>query len=395
MNLYRFNLSNSFVLMAIVVQLSFDSAICADSPEMPAAAKHNVLLIGRPERGGVDIEKALENFPEIAHSDVYYLAPNSEGNRSIREYFPCEMPSDKPSRFKLVCLEQGMLNEVANALAKNPLEQDPEPSKFTAAHKKELAELTGQRKEKYEAWYLMKQRIKELEKNIIREALVEKFIREYRRSASFIVYDIIGLHVSFNTQSEDVNFCEPIELVKLFDNKEKILVENEKAFEHIGPLEEEVRQLARDLDIKRKEISDLDSLIDPLNKLEYSESELRKPQQSPSSSLQKRIDESREQRLNKIRQFIASAWDLVDPNGQMIVFSRDAFIEETELAQGISKTFLESLLKDFTIEEQHFCSQSHEGELYISNPIIPAIQDTFGWTGPRRAGSYFLIRKLK
>lgn len=354
-------------------QLFLDSAMSADFDIC-----RNVLIIGRPEHGGVNIEQASQNFPQINNeSHVWYLDPESKGESSIPKHFPCIMPSDKPLQFELVCIEQGMLNEVVQG--SHILASPKAPLIFTEDDKNKLAELTKERHIIWESYDSRKKELQELEREIIKEAVELRLIEK-----SYGEYKIPG--ISKNT-------CNNTVIVPhlFFHKREEILSKENMEFASIKRLTQEYSELQKDINNKLESFSVIDKITDPLHKLKDKALAL------DSSLSTEKVDliETGEM-CRHIQSFIQEAWRLVSPNGVMVVFSGNAKIANTDLAGGILEEFLKSSLSDFDcISECTFSGQNYESELYISNPALPATTDAFGWTGGRGPGSYFLIKKLR
>ena len=363
----------TFCTFIFASHLFFVSAIGADYDQ------NSVLLIGRPERGGANIEKAKYPIINIQESTVWYLDPRSEGDYSIAEYFPCEIPSDKPQKFGTVILEQGMLNEVVITISHPTssevplnLESERKSVGFTEADEELLKRLEAERKEQWQLWKNLTEQRDLLSKSIIEEALSLKLIEESPEHNE-IYYRIAG-------EAKETTFSHHTVIYHLLDRRLKVRDE------------EEFRELERRIDAASKKMLQMDKVIDPLYKRKYASEERAQeaiPSQPAAEPFSPTVDPN--DVYEHIRSVIGAAWDLVCPGGFLVVFAGDARIKETELAEGISNAFL-----SFTsgmIEEYPFSSQDFEGEHYFSNPVLPATSNIIGWTGGRQAGSYFLIQK--
>lgn len=367
-------------ILACASQLFFASVMGADTQKFD-----HVLLIGRPQAGGVKISQVPKHFSNIKENTIWYLDPRSGGDSSITGAFPCPIPDGIPQQFDFVCIEQGMLNEVVahfRSQASSSVESTSLP-KYTGSSEDvaELSKLDAERKVIWQKWDHSRQVMVSLEKRIIRKAILANLISE---SFEFghVYYRLIGdRNTSIGTVIVDKLFaakkgCMPVE-------------------------EEEYHNLSAAIDEQKRQLDEIDASRDTIIKRRYEE-EMRFHEEQRAISEQSIAAASQapgfalDQRAVKehIDTFVHSAWNLVRPGGAMIVFSRNARIDGTPLTNGIARDYLESILVGYDrIEEISFPAQTYEGEHYISNPVFPATTDSFNWAGWRDEGSYFLIQK--
>lgn len=373
MHTFKFNYIKIITLI-FTSQLFFGSVVGADFEE----EANQVLLIGRPEQGGVDLKQIPLRFSQLAKASFWYLDPRSSGSSSITGAFPYLIPESKPQQFDVVCLEQGMLNEVVIHYSSPSSSSTPQiaPSHDPSFSEEDMAVLQKLKAERFLIWEMWRKLqdvdMKELRARIIGKALEAGLIQE---------------SIEFGRKYYRITGAQNTARAALI--LEQLLVENRV------PEEEAFRNLKQRIDDEFKNMTRLDNLIDPLQKRLESPVSTGEPSQPTVMMAPYERNDPREV-LQQISSFLHSAWNLVAPGGTMIVFSGNARIDGTELAEGISKDYLGCMLPDCVeIEEVAFPGQNYEGESYISNPVFPAKIDTYGWTGGRAPGSYLLIRKTR
>lgn len=344
----------------------------------------NILMIGRPAAGKINFDQASKNFSSINdQSQVIFVDPNSQGELSVCEYFPCQIPPHFPQKFAIVCLENGMLNEVALSgpqSAGATIGSSGAP--IHTQQKLELQKLQDERDVVYTNWQNLKGQREAINKDIINKWLKRGLLNISIESGE-TYYGVQGWK----------NTCSSTTIVAQVINKKNSL-ENPEFSPYVEDSERELEGVNRNIDQTFQEMSALDIRISELNKLSEQNEENRESEQV----MEAHLDAPRQlggDPCRQIEQMLQAAWQRVASEGIMIVFSGDAQIPETPLAEGISTAFLRSTLpNDASFEEHFFPEQGYEGQNYIANPAIPAVTNVMGWEGSREPGSYFVIRKL-
>lgn len=365
MSVFNINFTRFFTI-TILSHLFFISVVGADySP-------NDVLIIGRPEAGGVNVEGVQHPFNRNDNNVFWYLDPNSEGSHSIARTFPCDIPADKPQQYKTVILEKGMLNEVALSAAQpaQPLQllaSTPESPNFTQEDAMLLEDLKVQREIVRQSWVNLIHEQRQLGSIIIEKLLLSGAIVKSLEHGKIYYRPVLGGKDTFASHR----------IVPHLIAKDKDV-----------PCKAEFQEFNSKINDAGLKLDALDEKLSPLYK-KKEEDELRA--NKSAAPLQSNAPQTNVQ-YEHIQNFINRAWNLVAPGGTMIVFAGDAQIPETALAQGVSREIL-AFENAEMVEEGFFASQKFEGEVYIANPLLPANINTMGWSGGRFAGSYFLIKK--
>lgn len=358
------------------------------------AFSNHVLIIGRPENGGINMAEAVKTFPEIDGSVVWYLDPRSTGGNSIPQYFPCNMPSEGPQQFEVVCLEQGMLNEVVISLFSARPSSDlvlnsPQRTCSNLSQEDEirLQELSLKRNEIFDLWQKAKREQREFELAVIEQALNSNLIVAVNENGE--EYYRVGQLPN--------TFGKMVIANRLFENKAHF---PKALFAAVESLEQTYYQLAQEVDARKNIMNEIDKMIDPLIKLKDHETPTISGESTsatePSAKNATPITRTPNDVCHDVEEMIRRAWGLVNSEGKLLVFKGNGVIDGTALCQGISEEFLTRILStNLSIDERSFPQQSYEGEIYISNPALPAIWDAFGWGGGRDAGSYFVLSAPK
>lgn len=361
------------IILLSASQLFFMAATAADTQKFD-----QVLIIGRPERGGVNISQVPKRFSHIRENTIWYLDPRSEGKFSIRDSFPCSIPGDKPQQFAVVCIEQGMLNEVVTHV-RNPVSSlAPSISlaqcESASDEDAQLSRLNAEREIMWQKCEHSKRAMVSLEDRVIKKAISAKLISE-SFEFGYVYYRLIGeRNTSIGT----------IIVHRLFSSEKGCMPEEE----------EEYRKLCAEIDEEKRQVDEIDAVRDPIIKRQYAARSAMADNSVSTTTLAPIVERDPREVSEHIQNFVQNAWNLVRPGGYMVVFSRNARVEGTILADGISLEYLKSILTNYDeFEEVFFAAQSYEGERYISNPVFPANTESFGWGGGRPDSSYFLIRK--
>lgn len=346
-----------------------------------AADFENILLIGRPETGGVNVEQIPSSFSQATKGVFWYLDPRTEGAHSITGMFPCPIPEDRPQRFETVCLEQGMLNEVVThfesiSLPSPPIANTEVSSNFSQEDEMLLEQLCKERNVIWERWRRLQDVVlKEAQARVISKALEMRLIEESWEHGD-LYYRIIG----------ERNTARVIPTVN------SLFIKHKGVFEE----EAEIEKIQQDIAVEFERMCAKDKITDPMWKRKDGYREDGSRIETSPVTVQVPMPERRnpEEVAQHIQSFLLAAWNLVAPGGTMIVFSGNGRVDGTALAAGITEECLRMTLPELVgVSEIEFEGQRFEGEQYISNPIFPALTDRFGWAGPRPAGSYFLVKK--
>lgn len=337
-------------------------------------APQGLLLIGRFEQGGANIERAKYPLRKIEADSIWYVSPRSQGYASISEYFPCAIPAGKPQQFGFVMIEKGTLNEVVLSISSTaPREMatstgENQHSCFSAEEGTFFSSLKAKRERYWQRWTDLGKQLGEMSRDIARVALSLNLLEESMEHGN-LYYRIVG-------EDKKVTYSPSTVISFLIDKGVNV------------PRVDEYEKCEEALVAARRKMDTADKQLEPLHKRQ---DEHERQTSSQIGTVQAHDAVAPEFVFEHINTFIDAAWNLVLPGGALIVFAGDAAIEGTEFAEGISRSFLSSKFTD--IEEYFYQAQEFEGQHYFANPVLPALWDIYSWTGDRASGLYFVIQK--